>query len=151
MSLRFPFRSFRVPHPLISLQGRTVRPRPIIPVTLLGPVAAVARDCLLDSGSDDTVFPESVAIAAGIDLSNAPTSSASGVGLQALTLRFTEVTLRIADRHEQREWSAWVGFTAARLRQPLLGFAGFLQWFDVLIRGEKEEVELTVNGAYPGS
>jgi hypothetical protein len=151
MTLHYPFRSFRVLRPLVSLQGRIARPRPIIPVTLLGPTSAVARDCLVDTGSDDTVFPESVAIAAGIDLSNAPVSSAAGVGLQALTLRLVEVTLRIADNQEQREWSAWVGFTSAKLHQPLLGFAGFLQFFDVLIRGEQEKVELTVNGAYPGT
>jgi hypothetical protein len=151
MTLRFPFRSFPVLRPLVSLPGRNSRPRPIIPVTLLGQLGAVARDCLLDSGSDDTVFPESVAVAAGIDLSKAPTGSAAGVGLQALTLRFAEVTLRVADNQEQREWSAIVGFTSAKLRQPLLGYAGFLQFFDVLIRGQKEDVELTVNGAYLGT
>ena len=32
----------------------------------------------------------------------------------------------------------------------LLGFAGCLQFFDALFHGEREEVELTVNGLYPG-
>jgi hypothetical protein len=44
-----------------------------------------------------------------------------------------------------------VGFTSARLRFPSLGFAGFLQYFDALFRGDREEVELTVNSLYRGT
>jgi hypothetical protein len=66
-------------------------------------------------------------------------------------VRYAEVTLRIADNQEQREWKAWVGFTAARLRQPLLGYAGFLQYFTATFHGDREEVELTVNPTYPGT
>jgi hypothetical protein len=61
------------------------------------------------------------------------------------------VRLRIADAKERREWQAWVGFTAAPLRQPLLGYAGFLQFSDATCRVEREEVELAVNASYRGS
>ncbi len=47
--------------------------------------------------------------------------------------RFAEVMLRISDGRENRDWPARVGFTAAPLHRPLLGFAG-----------------LTVNAANPG-
>ena len=59
--------------------------------------------------------------------------------------------MRLTDGKEFRRWPAWVGFTAARLKQPLLGFAGCLQFFGALFRGDREEVELEVNALYPGS
>jgi hypothetical protein len=66
-------------------------------------------------------------------------------------LRYAVTTIRVTDGRELREWQGWVGFTAARLRFPLLGFAGFLQFFDAHFFGGREEVELTVNALYPGT
>lgn len=66
-------------------------------------------------------------------------------------LRFAQVTLRIADNKERREWQAWVGFTTAPLPHSLLGYAGFLQYFTATFHGDREEVELTVNGLYSGT
>jgi hypothetical protein len=37
------------------------------------------------------------------------------------------------------------------LKQPLLGFAGCLQFFDALFHGAREDVELSVNSLYPGT
>jgi hypothetical protein len=116
----------------------------------LGPTATVTREALLDSGADDTVFPETVATLAGIDLTNAPTGQAAGVGMTAVVVRYAEVTLRLTDGREFREWPARAGFTAAPLHRPLLGFAGCLQFFTATFFGDREEVELAVNGLYPG-
>lgn len=60
------------------------------------------------------------------------------------------MVLRISDGHEHREWPARVGFTSAPLHRPLLGFAGFLQFFTATFDGVRELVELTVNSSYPG-
>ena len=68
-----------------------------------------------------------------------------------VSLRYAQVTLRITDGRERREWQAWVGFTGAKLQYSLLGFAGFLQFFDAVFRGAMEEAELTVNALYPGT
>ncbi len=57
---------------------------------------------------------------------------------------------RTADGIEFREWIARVGFTSALMRRPLLGFAGFLQFFSSHFHGDREEVELTVNSLYSG-
>jgi hypothetical protein len=108
-------------------------------------------DGLLDTGADDTVFSEDVAAAIGVDLTQAPIGGGLAVGGSVWPLRYARVTLRLAGRSERREWPAWVGFTSARLRQPLLGFAGFLQFFTATFQGDCEEVELTVNGFYPGT
>jgi predicted aspartyl protease len=128
-----------------------LRSRPVISVTALGPLASWTLDALLDTGAEDTVFPEWVAARLGFDLTNAPVGSASGPGGGSAILRYAQITLRIADQFERREWLAWVGFTAAKLNLALLGFAGFLQYFTATFFGDREEVELTVNGSYPGT
>jgi hypothetical protein len=150
MSLRFPYRRFRVKQPLLTLGGRRERPRPVIGVTVIGPADSRYIHGLLDSGSDDTIFPETLAVKLGIDLTNAPVMDAAGVGMITYAVRLAEVTLRLADKSERRKWQAWVGFTAAQLRQPLLGHAGFLQFFTTAFHGDLEEVELTINAGYSG-
>ena len=137
--------------PLAPLLGRSGRPRPLIPVCVLGPAASWLGDALLDTGADDTVFSERVAAFIGIDLINAPIGGGSGVAAPPVPLRYAVVALRLAAGRERCQWNAWVGFTAAPLRQPLLGFAGFLQFFDANFRGSREEVELTINANYSGT
>ena len=151
MTLFFQYKRYTAPHPIVSLGGRTERPRPVLAVALLGGGGTVTRDCLLDTGADDTIFPDGLAVAAGIDLTTAPTGTATGVGTVPYPVRFAKVVLRITDGHEQREWEGWVGFTTAPLRRPLLGHAGFLQFFDATFRGDAEIVELTPNSSYAGT
>jgi len=127
------------------------RPRPVIEVTLIGPGDTSLEYALLDTGADDTVFPEKLAATIGIDLTNAPARGGAGFGMHSATVRYAEVSLRISDGQELREWKAWVAFTSAKLRQPLLGYAGFLQFFTATFFGDREEVELAVNTAYPGT
>ncbi len=151
MTLRFPYQNFRPAHQIAPLAGRIFRPRPVFSVTLIGPQASTAQDALLDTGADDTVFPEWTAQRIGIDLTHAPVGFASGLPQGSVPVRNARVTLRIADKNERREWEAWVGFTPAPLRFPALGFIGFLQYFTATFHGDLEEVELTVNGRYPGT
>jgi hypothetical protein len=151
MSLRYSYLMERFPQPIVPLGGRWVRPRPIVPITLVGPAGAWATNGLLDTGADDTVFPEILAGKIGIDLSAAPTGTASGVARTSATFRYAQVTLRLTDGREQRAWTAWVGFTAGKLKRPLLGFAGCLQFFTATFHGDREEDELTVNSLYRGS
>ncbi len=66
-------------------------------------------------------------------------------------VRYARVGLRITDGIEGREWPALVGFTPVKLYYSLLGFAGFLQFFDANLRGALEVAELTVNSLYPGT
>ncbi|HYV36005.1 MAG TPA: hypothetical protein VE988_09905 [Gemmataceae bacterium] len=151
MSIRFGYKLAGLQHPVLTLGGRFVRPRPVITVTLIGPAATWLFDGLLDTAADDTVFPEWIARRLGIDLSHAPAGMASGVGMVAIPVHFAEVVLRVASNVEQHEWKTWVAFTAAPLRRPLLGFAGFLQFFTATFHGDREEVDLTVNSLYPGT
>ncbi len=140
--MRFPYQHISIQSPTIALGGRWVRPRPIIGVTLIGPTDSRLRDGLLDTGADDTVFPENLAEIIGLDLTNAPVGQATTATLGNAPLRYAQLRLRITDGIEQREWPAWVGFTPAKLQQPLLGFAGFLQFFTATFHGDREQVEL---------
>ncbi len=151
MTLRFSYGRFAAPAPLWALQGRPDRPRPVIHVALIGPSQTRVRLSLLDTGADDTVFPEDLASQVGVDLTGAPTATASGVGVVGASLRYAEVDLRLSDGREFRQWRARVGFTSAPLKRPLLGFAGFLQFFTATFCGDREEVELAVNTLYHGT
>ncbi len=151
MSLRFPYLQVAKDQPIVSLSGRIYRPRPIIGVTIVGPSDALALDGLLDIGGDDTLFSEHVAALLGIDLTNAPQGMIGGIGPEAIPVRYAEAALRIADNWEQRQWRAWVSFGPITRRYALLGYAGFLQYFTTTFHGDREEVELTVNGHYRGT
>jgi hypothetical protein len=119
----------------------------------MGPTDSRLIEAILDTAADDTVFPEELAGKIGIDLTNAPTGMAEGVGSTAVPVKYVQVTLRLTDAagRERREWPAWVGFTSAPLPYPLLGFAGCLQFFTATSRGDLEEVEPTANSLYPGT
>ncbi len=151
MTMTFPYTSYRRQHPAISLGGRYSRPRPRISVTLIDSNHTAVVDALLDTGADETVFPEHVAISLGIDLTNAPTGEGQGIGGIPVLLRYVNLTLRIADNNEQREWPAVVAFAPLQHQLPLLGFAGFLQYFTACFHGDLEFVELTVNALFPGT
>jgi hypothetical protein len=151
MSIRLLYRKVPTTQPVVTLTGRLDRPRPLTVVAVLGPIGSMPLDATIDSGSDDTVFPEHVAATIGIDLTNAPAGTSTGVSTGSVSVRFAEVVLRIADNHERREWKAWVGFASGGFTRSLLGFAGFLQYFTATFRGDTEDVELAVNSLYPGT
>lgn len=151
MSLRFPYQSFRSPQPVLPLNGRMARPRPVFNVSLIVPQGTMPQDALLDTGADDTVFPDRAAQLIGIDLTAAPSGKVGGLLHGSVPVRYARVMLRIADNNERREWEAWIGFTPAQIRFPTLGYAGFLQYFTASFHGDREEIELTVNGQYPGT
>jgi hypothetical protein len=151
MSLVFPYKLVPTQKPVFSLDGRMARPRPVVTITLIGPSGVYVRSGLVDPGSDDTVFGEDAAKIIGVDLSHAPSGIAAGVGTGIAPLRYAKAVLRLTDGSEFREWPAWVGFTPLVLRQPLLGFAGFLQFFTAIFDGAAEELTLSVNSLYLGS
>ena len=70
-----------------TLGGRAVRPRPLVDVSVISPAATLVRQCLLDSGADDTLFLESWAPLLGIDLGSAPVGTAAAAGVTLLPLR----------------------------------------------------------------
>src|SRR4051812_18715499 len=139
--------------PIPSLGSSLIRHRPVLAVRLTGPSDTKFRDGLLDTGADDTVFTEALAALLGVDLRQAEERQLALTGRpQPVRCRYAPVQLRITDGvQETYEWTAVVGFVAARLHYNLLGHAGFLRYFDVEFRGADREVLLTPNRSFPGS
>ena len=153
--LRFPY----LPEPLLgppppSLPaGAFVRCRPLVPVRVVGPPgqSRFFPRALLDTGSDDTIFPLDLVPLLGIAL-----RADSGQGVrwrgQRFPLRFGDAELEMSDESGAVwRWPALVGFSAAPMRYPLLGNAGCLQFMDALFLGKTQLVELETNDAFPGT
>jgi hypothetical protein len=139
------------PTPLPSLGGSRQRPRPLHPVRITGATHSLLRDSLLDTGSDDTVFFEGVASAIGVDLTHAPQRTILLAGRGPFSCRYAQALLRITDgASETYEWTAMVGFVPIRLQYPLLGQAGFFQFFDVDFHGADREAIVTPSWAFTG-
>lgn len=136
--------------PVPSLSGSKLRPRPVLAVRITGPRQFAVRDALLDTGADDTVFPEKIAAVIGVDLSQATARDVHLAGRGPLLCRYAPVLLRISDFTETYEWTAVVGFVPVALHYPLLGYAGFFQFFDADFHGADQEVVLTPNRLFPG-
>jgi len=129
-----------------------LRYRPILAVRLTGPGGGALFDGMMDTGADNTVFPDTVAPRLGLDLSRAERRNLGLVGRGSIACDYAPVELRITDGiSETYQWTAVVGFVAsALLARPLLGYAGFLQFFDAEFRGADHEVILAPNRSYPG-
>jgi hypothetical protein len=119
LSLRFRSQLVSVPSAVWSLGGRSVRPRSLVEVAVIGPAATRVRLAPVDPGADATIFSDALAAPIGLDLTHAPQGSGSVVGGPKIPLRYAEVTLRITDGREQREWPARVGFTPVPRVYPL--------------------------------
>jgi hypothetical protein len=121
-------------------------------VRITGPRHTRLLDGLLDTGSDETVFDEALATYLGVDLRHAEERHVGLVGrIQMVHCRYASVELAITDGlHETYRWRAIVGFVSTPLRYSLLGYAGFLQYFDADFRGADRVVTLTANTSFPG-
>jgi len=135
-----------------TLPGVTakVRYRPIVPIHVLAPRMLPPLDACIDSAADDTVFPPNWATRLGIDLASAPRGQVQVVGGSVIQVSFAQVTLLLSDGYETCEWDAVVGFSATPMRWALLGHTGFLEFFDVQLRGARREVLITPNTAFAG-
>ena len=150
--MRVPYLLARAKSALPSLTGSFIRPRPVVAVRISGPRRSVLVDGLLDTGSDDTVFEEWVATAIGVELTHAQERQVGLVGRSKLIrCRYASVQFRITDGiQETYDWTTLVGFVSTPLRYSLLGYAGFLQFFDVEFLGSAREVVLVPNASFPG-
>ena len=148
--MRQKYRVGRAPQPVPSLRGARQRPRPIITVGIGGPAHFHQRDCLLDTGADDTIFPEVVANVVGVDLSSAPTLQIHLAGRAPIVCRYAAIELRITDGTETYEWSAIAGFVPILLQFPLLGYAGFYEYFDVTFHGGDRELVIVPGRLFAG-
>lgn len=152
--LQFPY----LPVPLVgpvppsSSAGASCRFRPFVPITIRGPAgqSRYYRRALVDPGSDDTIFPLVIASRIGVKLRPDSGHRLRWTG-QAYPLRFGDVQLELSDGTTVWRWPAIVAFCDAPIPYRLLGYAGCLEFMDVLFRGGDRIVELNVNSLFPGT
>ncbi len=152
--LTFPYQDEAIsgsPPPSLP-SSALVRWRPLLPIVLFGPTGQrqLFLRALVDTGSDETVFPMAMALSLGINL-HPQTSHGLRWRGQGYPLRFGAAALELTDGIRTMRWNAVVGFSPAPIRYPLLGLAGCLQFFDVRFRGADRLVEIAPNFAYTGT
>jgi hypothetical protein len=137
--------------PLTLPPGAISRWRPLIPVTIGGPAGYfVAGKALLDTGSDDTVFPVDLLPVLGVSPRPDKSHRIRWRG-QSYAIEYADVSITLADDMSTYRWLALVTFSAAPLPYPILGNNGCLQYFDARFLGTDRTVELEPNWAYPGT
>jgi len=147
--LKFVLRGYRSPSPIPSLGGGTIRYKPVIPMTVIGPRTQETPFVLVDPGSDDIVFPMALAQRIGLDLSQAPQRQSQGVGTsQPVPVFYAPVILLLSDSIQTVRWRATVGFVAVVLRFSLFGIAGGLQFFRTTLDGVRE-LEIIPDASLP--
>src|SRR4051812_22442151 len=95
--MRAPYVVGRASSPQPSLGGSLWRPRPILAVRITGPGGSVLRDGVLDTGADDSIFPDWIAGAIGLDLTQAEWRDVALVGRRAVRCHYLPAELRITD------------------------------------------------------
>jgi hypothetical protein len=140
----------KLPQP--SLAGALLRHRPITAIRISGPGGSWILDGLLDSGSDDTIFPAWVAPMIGVDLAIAIDHDIHLAGRgKPIRCRYASAKLTLTDgAFETYEWDAMIGFVAVPMKCPLLGQAGFLQFFDITLQGADHLAILSPNWSFTG-
>jgi hypothetical protein len=124
-------------------------PRPVVSVRVHGPVSTRwIKSAVLDTGSQDTLFPMLLAEPLGV-LLGGERGKITWRG-QRYWVEFHGVDLELEQGGAHWRWRARVGFTAAPLGFVLLGQRGFLEFFDAKFRGADHVVELEPNRLYPG-
>ena len=151
--MRIPYLAGTAKAPPPSLGGGFTRYRPITAIRVSGPAGSWILDGLLDSGSDDTIFPEWVAPMIGVDLTQAVSHDIHLAGRgKPIRCHYSSIKIRITDgKQETYEWDAVVGFIAVPMKCPLLGQAGFLQYFDANFLGADHAVTLSPNRSFAGT
>jgi hypothetical protein len=137
-------RGFTSPIP----KATEIVPRPFVSVRIRGPVGSRRlRSALLDTGSQDTLFPLELAAPLGIVLGGErQTIKWRG---QRYWVEYQIAELELAQTGVAWRWRYRVGFTRAPLTYALLGQRGCLDFLDAKLCGADQTVELETNRAFP--
>jgi hypothetical protein len=130
---------------------RGVLYRPEVTIDVIGSLRKERIQALVDTGSDETVFPASLAKAIGVQLDRASASQASAVGGQVVQLIPGRVMLQLTEGEQKYRWQTTAGFLEVNHPEDevaLLGYAGFLEFFRATFHSEQHELELTPNNNF---
>lgn len=125
--------------------------RPRIPIVIKTDTEPVPFDALVDTGSDQTIFPISGLEAFGVQINKKSTSQVLTLHGQPDTLYEGEnIQLALYINDHAYEWPAVVWFSTNINAVPILGYSGFLEYFRAVFDGEKRELEIVPNKKFPG-
>lgn len=124
--------------------------RPLVSLTVAAGTVKRRIKAVVDSGSNDTIFPLKLANVLGVPLGSTVTHGIVWRG-QSFPLQFATVELELSDGWAGFRWTALVGCTPAPLTYPLMGIRGGLQFFDATFCGKELAVEFTINSNFQGT
>jgi hypothetical protein len=126
--------------------------RPEIPITISGSAGTARYVALVDSGSDNTIFPKSVADYLQIPLEATSGPDATLFGGRHVQLLTGEEILQLDADGESLEWPAIIcffDFPTDSEETVLLGHAGFLDYFTATLDGKQGVLTLIANDELP--
>lgn len=126
--------------------------RPIVPIHVVGRRRSGTYWALVDTGSDKSVFPLSVATDLDIELSEGRGPGLTAFGGQNLTVQFGTVDASLSDGRETCRWMLKAQFVASDSPEEevvLLGQDGFLEYFLAVFDGPMAELTLVPTDDFP--
>ncbi len=126
--------------------------RPEIPVTIVGPSGRATYVALVDTGSDYTIFPKSVADCLAIPVHESTGPLPSVFGGHRVRLLVGDVLLKLELGGETLSWRTVVcfyEFASPDDEAVVLGHSGFLDYFTATFDGKLATLELTPNDELP--
>jgi hypothetical protein len=126
--------------------------RPEIPVTVAGPNGSATYLGLVDTGSDHTVFPKSIADDLGIPLQPSSGQDASAFGGHRIQLLIGEAVLGLEADEDSLTWQTPIFFHDFKAKEEetvILGHSGFLDYFTATFDGKQGALTLIPNDELP--
>jgi len=126
--------------------------RPEIPVTVVGAVRSAAFIGLVDTGSDQTILPKSIADYLGIALEPTTGPAARTFGGHSVRLLAGDVVFKLEADGESLIWKtpvAFFDFPAKDDETLILGHSGFLDYFTATFDGKLGVLTLNPNDDLP--
>lgn len=146
----FPYRSVITEAP-DGIDFLLVR-RPEIPITVIGPSGEAACIGLVDTGSDSTILPMSLAKYLGIAVHPLTGPPARAFGGYRVQLFQSDVRFRLESEEESVNWAGPVcffDFPAKEEETVILGHSGFLDYFTAIFDGKLGTLTLLPNDELP--
>lgn len=111
--------------------------RPMVPLRVVSGLRDTAIVGLVDTGADETVLPDFLVSALGVEVGR--TGTFRGVGGHTVPGTFGEVTLELRQGRQSRRWETTVAFISGPI-VAILGRHGFLEHFRATFDDRKREL-----------
>lgn len=122
--------------------------RPAVRIRVVGSTGSASVLALVDTGSDQTLFPYSVGRVIGAVDGSSDRLSIGGINRQNIEVTMGDVELELTDGQEKYRWLANVGFVMFASPEDevaILSHQGCLEYFTVIFDGAKRELEMVAN------